>query len=68
MGADNKEGYASLRAARVLADMPGGEAFLHVLTAHGFNQISKIPSGECCSIDRMVDEIHSYNKRLRQNG
>lgn len=60
MSADGKEGYASLRAARVIGKMPNGEAVLHILAAHGFNQIvARDAEGaltECCSLDRMIEE------------
>lgn len=53
--------YETLKAAREVADMPGGIAFLRVLQAHGINQLVRrnYQTGElfeCCSIDRMIEE------------
>lgn len=61
MSADGKEGYASLRAARIINDMPGGKAFWAILIAHGFNHLEAkdLQTGtclECCSLERMMEE------------
>lgn len=62
MSADGKQGYASLRAARVIAKMPNGEAVLRVLQSFGFSDISSRgdaegTSKETCSIERMLEEM-----------
>lgn len=60
MSGDGKEGYASLRAARIINDMPGGKAFWQVLLSHGFDHIEAHDKEgkllECCSITRMAEE------------
>lgn len=55
--------YKSLKAAREIAKTTNGYAVMRILQAHGFNQISIVPHGETCSLERMIEEMDETIRR-----
>jgi hypothetical protein len=69
MIADGKDGYASLRMCKLLEEIPASRVVLKLMQSYGFTTITSARDGvlrESCPIDRLLEEIDSYEQQKRR--